>query len=145
MSGHAHLKSAMQKGLGSIRKNMQLSLVAFLLATSVVNGLVIEPRQVNGCNCAGRSYSNAYLDDSIAAAEGGGAGNYPHQYNDFEGFSFPNCTGTFFEYPILTGGVLYNGGSPGADRVIYDTSGDFCACLTHTGAPMTNGFLECSF
>lgn len=78
-----------------------------------------------------------------------------------KGFVFTTCSGTFFEFPILTSGV-YNGGSPGADRVIYDNSGRFCgesglislfphvlkpltiACLTHTGASTTNGFVRCS-
>ena len=44
-----------------------------------------------------------------------------------QGFTFSNCSGTFYEYPILAGEPeVYNGGSPGADRVIYDTNGDFC-------------------
>lgn len=58
--------------------------------------------------------------------------DYPHQYHDFEvggyrqkGFPFPSCSGEFFEYP-LEAGTTYDGGSPGADRVIYDEDGDFC-------------------
>lgn len=107
--------------------------------------------------------------------------DYPHEYHNFEvslklnwkdvigsdldnvlqGFNF-GCSGsTYFEYPILTSGT-YNGGSPGADRVVYDNLDNFCctskifdfahsilvlclACLTHTGAPSTNGFVECNF
>lgn len=42
-----------------------------------------------------------------------------------QGFSFPSCSGEFFEYPIKAGSV-YTGGSPGANRVIFDESGDFC-------------------
>ncbi|KAI0715366.1 Ribonuclease/ribotoxin [Earliella scabrosa] len=68
---------------------------------------------------------------------------YPHQYHNFEGFSFPSCSGEFFEFPLQHNRV-YTGGSPGADRVIYDTRGRFCACLTHTGAG-GNNFLECDF
>ncbi|KAI6136481.1 Ribonuclease/ribotoxin, partial [Pisolithus sp. B1] len=59
------------------------------------------------------------------------------------GFSFPSCSSEFFEYP-LEQGYVYTGGSPGADRVIYDSSGNFCACLTHTGAAKHDGFVECS-
>ncbi|KIL71750.1 hypothetical protein M378DRAFT_64891, partial [Amanita muscaria Koide BX008] len=70
---------------------------------------------------------------------------YPHQYKDFEGFTFDQCSGsTYYEYPLIAGDVPYNGKSPGADRVVYDNSGNFCACLTHTGAS-GNNFQECSF
>ena len=34
-------------------------------------------------------------------------------------------SGEFFEYPLKKNSV-YTGGSPGADRVIYDEDGDFC-------------------
>lgn len=43
----------------------------------------------------------------------------------FQGFDFSSCSGTYYEYP-LEQGEAYDGGSPGADRVIYDDSGDFC-------------------
>ena len=42
-----------------------------------------------------------------------------------QGFSFPSCSGEFFEYPLEHNRV-YTGGSPGADRVIYDEDGNFC-------------------
>ena len=71
--------------------------------------------------------------------------NYPHQYHDYEvsqsttvscweqslintdcqDFTFPSCSGEFFEYPLEHSSV-YTGGSPGANRVIYDEDGDFC-------------------
>nr|AAB32829.1 RNase Po1=guanine nucleotide-specific RNase [Pleurotus ostreatus, fruit bodies, caps, Peptide, 101 aa] [Pleurotus ostreatus] len=98
---------------------------------------------VRSCNCAGRSFTGTDVTNAIRSARAGGSGNYPHVYNNFEGFSF-SCTPTFFEFPVFRGSV-YSGGSPGADRVIYDQSGRFCACLTHTGAPSTNGFVECRF
>jgi len=74
----------------------------------------------------------------------GGASDYPHQYRDDEGFDFPTCRGEFFEFPLESGGKVFTGGSPGADRVIYDEDGDFCACLTHSGES-DDGFAECSF
>jgi hypothetical protein len=82
--------------------------------------------------------------------------------NGVQGFTF-GCPGsTYYEYPILADGDLYSGGSPGADRVIYDNDGNFCgecrylkqgsvlmlvnlACLTHTGASTYDGFVECTF
>ncbi|KAI6031573.1 hypothetical protein BKA83DRAFT_87794, partial [Pisolithus microcarpus] len=45
--------------------------------------------------------------------------------------SFPSCSGEF----VRKQGYVYTGGSPGADRVIYNSSGDFCALMQ---------FVECS-
>ncbi|ETW87107.1 microbial RNases superfamily [Heterobasidion irregulare TC 32-1] len=93
---------------------------------------------------AGKTYTQSDVENGIQQAEGGGGGNYPHQYHDYEGFTFPSCSGEFFEYPLEHSSV-YTGGSPGANRVIYDEDGDFCACLTHTGASSNDGFVECDF
>lgn len=59
--------------------------------------------------------------------------SYPHQYNDYEGFSFPT-SGPWYEFPILNSFQVYTGGSPGADRVIFDSDGNFDSVITHTGA-----------
>ncbi|KIP12566.1 hypothetical protein PHLGIDRAFT_40767, partial [Phlebiopsis gigantea 11061_1 CR5-6] len=116
--------------------------IALAAVFAAVQGRIAR-RQSGGCDCAGTSYTGSDISQAISAAEDGGASNYPHQYHDYEGFSFPSCSGTFYEYPLESGSA-YNGGSPGADRVIYDTDGDFCACLTHHGASGDN-FVECSF
>ncbi|KAI1789769.1 ribonuclease T1 [Ganoderma leucocontextum] len=124
---------------------MKLSAV-FTLATALLASTVsarIARRQSGGCSCDGKEYSNDDISNAISAAEDGGAGDYPHQYHDYEGFSFPSCSGEFFEFPLEQGDA-YNGGSPGADRVIYDDDGDFCACLTHDGAS-GDDFVECDF
>lgn len=43
--------------------------------------------------------------------------------------------------------AAYDGGSPGADRVVigsYDgTNANFCGVITHDGASSTNGFVGC--
>ncbi|PCH33916.1 Ribonuclease/ribotoxin [Wolfiporia cocos MD-104 SS10] len=97
---------------------------------------------------AGRKRDNYYsysdITNAINEAEDGGASDYPHQYHDYEGFDFSSCSGEYYEYPLESGEV-YEGGSPGADRVIYDSYGDFCACITHTGASSYDGFVECDF
>ncbi|KAF8874256.1 ribonuclease T1 [Gymnopilus junonius] len=94
------------------------------------------------CSCDGRRYSEDDISNAIdQAVNGGGGGDYPHQYKDFEKFPFLTCSDEFFEYPLERNRV-YKGGKPGADRVIYDTSGDLCACLTHSGAK-GDDFLEC--
>ncbi|KAI0756788.1 ribonuclease ribotoxin [Daedaleopsis nitida] len=116
--------------------------LASSLLISAATARVIS-RQSSGCKCAGDSYTSSDIDDAIKAAKAGNASDsdYPHQYHDYEGFSFQSCSGEFFEFPLKENGI-YTGGSPGADRVIYDTSGNFCACLTHEGAS-GNNFVEC--
>lgn len=62
-----------------------------------------------------------------------GEDEYPHQYHDYEGFDFPTSA-PWYEFPILSSYAVYSGGSPGADRVIFDSEGDFDSLITHTGA-----------
>jgi len=116
-----------------------LFVVAFAGASHA--SVLLKIRQSGGCTCGSKTYTASDITDGIDAAESGSAGGYPHVYHDYEGFSFPSCSGTFYEYP-LEKGHAYTGGSPGADRVIYDDSGDFCACITHTGAS-GNNFVAC--
>ncbi|KAK7038382.1 Ribonuclease/ribotoxin [Favolaschia claudopus] len=73
-----------------------------------------------------------------------GSDSYPHTFRNDEGLSMW-CSGStsFMEYPILSGGATYTGGSPGADRVVFNTAGTYCAVITHTGASSTNGFVSC--
>ncbi|CDO73459.1 hypothetical protein BN946_scf185013.g94 [Trametes cinnabarina] len=124
---------------------MKLTAVVALLSARLVTSVTSRTlrRQSSGCDCAGIRYTETDILNAIDKAEDGGASDYPHQYHDYEGFDFPSCRGTFYEYPLEHNRV-YSGGSPGADRVIYDSRGDFCACLTHTGAS-DDDFLECDF
>ncbi|TFK77282.1 ribonuclease T1 [Pluteus cervinus] len=124
--------------------NSALTFAAVLLGVVASTQAAVLRRQSSGCTCAGRRYTATDLTKAISDAEDGGASDYPHQYHDYEGFPFPTCSGTFYEFPIERGSV-YDGGSPGADRVIYDSRGNFCACLTHTGASSNNGFVECTW
>ncbi|KAJ7305452.1 guanyl-specific ribonuclease C2 [Mycena albidolilacea] len=126
-----------------------------LIITTVIAALAIAspaPRALpSGDVTCGR---NVYTVSQVSAAVGGGfahrndpigSGNYPHEYfvessEHIELF----CSGSsFLEYPILPGGVAYSGGSPGADRVVFTTSGTYCAVVTHTGAATEDGFTSC--
>jgi len=118
------------------------TVLALSLFASCVAALPNVKRQSSGCNCAGTKYSETDIDNAIQEAQSGGADDYPHQYHDYEGFSF-TCSSPYYEYPMEAGDT-YTGGSPGADRVIYSTGGDFCGCITHTGAS-GDDFLECTF
>ncbi|EJT50417.1 extracellular guanyl-specific ribonuclease [Trichosporon asahii var. asahii CBS 2479] len=68
--------------------------------------------------------------------------NYPHQYNNREGFDF-ETEGPWYEFPIMRGFNVYAGGSPGADRVIFNEQGEFTAVITHSGED-NNNFGACS-
>lgn len=102
----------------------------------------------------GTTYSQTNIDDAATAAlsyyaQGTtvGSDSYPHQYEDYEGFSF-SCSAPYLEFPILTSGT-YSGGSPGAGRVVIgsissdDSSAQYCAVITHDGQS-GNGFGECT-
>lgn len=67
--------------------------------------------------------------------------SYPHRYNNYEGFSFPTAA-PWYEYPIMKTYSVYTGGSPGPDRVIFDSKGIFDLLITHTGA-IGNAFVAC--
>ncbi|KAK4198929.1 putative guanyl-specific ribonuclease [Triangularia verruculosa] len=68
--------------------------------------------------------------------------SYPHRYNNYEGFNFPTPA-PWYEYPIMKTYAVYNGGSPGPDRVIFDSNGAFDKLITHTGAS-GNAFVACT-
>lgn len=97
--------------------------------------------------------SNCYSSSAISAAVSKGyslyqdddtlgSDKYPHQYKDYEGFDFPT-DGPWYEFPILSSGSVYAGGSPGADRVIFDSQGTFDSVITHTGAS-GDDFVACT-
>ncbi|KAM0796147.1 guanyl-specific ribonuclease T1 [Usnea florida] len=103
--------------------------------------------------CAETCGSTCYSQDDINAAvqqgygyyeDGTTVGNdaYPHQYEDYEGFSFAD-PGPYYEFPILSDEEVYTGGSPGADRVIFTGDGTYEGVITHTGAS-GNDFLQCT-
>ncbi|GAM83208.1 hypothetical protein ANO11243_011940 [Dothideomycetidae sp. 11243] len=121
------------------------SLLSAALFASSAFGAAILRRQTE----CGNTY---YSADAINAAlnqgydyysNGEEAHSYPHQYNDYEGFDFGGVSGPYQEFPILSSGRLYRGGSPGADRVIFNTNGELAGVITHDGAS-GNDFVGCS-
>ncbi|KIW94048.1 uncharacterized protein Z519_05364 [Cladophialophora bantiana CBS 173.52] len=71
-----------------------------------------------------------------------GSDDYPHQYNNYEGFDFP-VDGPYYEFPIMDDFEVYDGGSPGPDRVIFNDEGDYAGVITHTGAS-GDDFVACA-
>ncbi|KAL7892809.1 Ribonuclease/ribotoxin [Trichoderma sp. TUCIM 5745] len=108
------------------------------LAVSV-SAAAIEKR-ANTCvyTCGSTCYWQSDIDAALNKgyslySSGKEEDSYPHQYNDYEGFNFPTSA-PWYEFPILNSFDVYTGGSPGADRVIFDSDGNFDSVITHTGA-----------
>nr|P00652.2 RecName: Full=Guanyl-specific ribonuclease C2; Short=RNase C-2; Flags: Precursor [Aspergillus clavatus NRRL 1] len=99
--------------------------------------------------CGSHCYSASAVSDAqsagyqlYSAGQSVGRSRYPHQYRNYEGFNFP-VSGNYYEWPILSSGSTYNGGSPGADRVVFNDNDELAGLITHTGAS-GNGFVACS-
>ncbi|KAL5120028.1 hypothetical protein ACEQ8H_002126 [Pleosporales sp. CAS-2024a] len=125
--------------------------VALALPTTTVTTEVEAPQlQDRACyiTCGSTCYTSAQV---TAARQQGysyyqqsqqvGSDDYPHTYNNYEGFTFL-VSGPYQEFPIKTSGV-YTGGSPGADRVVFNSKGQRAGEITHTGAS-GNNFVACS-
>ncbi|KAH8702722.1 Ribonuclease/ribotoxin [Phaeosphaeriaceae sp. PMI808] len=125
--------------------------VALALPTSVVTETSVEGGiEARQCfvQCGSTCYTQAQVSTARSAGynyykQGSQAGSstYPHKYNNREGFSFL-VAGPYEEFPLRTSGA-YTGGSPGADRVIFNTAGQRAGEITHTGAS-GNNFVACS-
>ncbi|KAF2806497.1 ribonuclease-domain-containing protein [Mytilinidion resinicola] len=99
--------------------------------------------------CGSNCYTSSQINEALSAGynyyESGdkaGSSKYPEKYNDYEGFDFGGVSGPYYEFPILESGV-YSGGSPGADRIVFNTDGDLAGEITHTGAS-DNDFVGCT-
>ncbi|KAH7309126.1 Ribonuclease/ribotoxin [Stachybotrys elegans] len=99
--------------------------------------------------CGSVSYTSAQTNAASVAAcnyvrNGGTAGSssYPHTYRNDEGFRFGGLAGPFYEFPILSNGRVYTGGSPGPDRVVINSACRQAGTITHTGAS-GNAFVAC--
>lgn len=97
-------------------------------------------RRQDSCaeTCGSTCYYQSDLDAAVSEGyqlyqDGGEEGDYPHTYNNYEGFDFP-VSGPYQEYPVLSSYQVYEGGSPGPDRVIFNTEGTYAGTITHTGA-----------
>ncbi|KAG4223676.1 hypothetical protein PC116_g27859 [Phytophthora cactorum] len=129
-------------------------LPAILLAIVNVSALAVEKvaiRQDQTCvaTCGKVCYWQEDIDEAVEqgyslheAGKTVGSNDYPHQFNNREGFDFPGQA-PYYEFPILNSFDPYDGGSPGADRVVFNEAGDYQGAITHTGAG-GNNFVECT-
>ena len=134
----------------------QLLPFVFTLFLPLVLSTPISPlfsRQDTSCadTCGTTCYWASDISAAVSAGyalytsgqtAGSGSGAYPHQYNDYEGFDFAPVDGPYYEFPILDSFKVYSGGSPGADRVVFNGDGDLAGVITHTGA-RGDDFLQC--
>ncbi|EPS43045.1 hypothetical protein H072_2972 [Dactylellina haptotyla CBS 200.50] len=131
-------------------KSLSVPIFLSLLLAPVVFSKV---QGVTEINCGGKAWNldqvQSASDESLGHVNDGstvGNNNYPHKFNNREGFDFSKeCTEPFYEFPIVKGGD-YDGGPPNTDRVVIGTvkggSAFFCGAITHTGAE-GNNFKEC--
>ncbi|KAJ1324147.1 ribonuclease U2 [Microdochium nivale] len=100
-----------------------------------------------GATCGSVVYSAAAVSAAAQRAcanykNNNTPGNYPHTFNNREGFVFAT-SGPYIEFPIMKSGSLYTGGAPGPDRVVVNrNSCDQAGAITHTGAS-GNNFVMC--
>ncbi|KAJ6111428.1 Guanyl-specific ribonuclease Pb1 [Penicillium sp. IBT 18751x] len=121
-----------------------------LTLTTLLTGVLAIPTLNEKRACAYTCGSVCYTSKAVAAALSAGYGleaqgeeddSYPHVYHNYEGFDFP-VSGTYYEFPILSDGEVYDGGSPGADRVIFNDNDELAGVITHTGAS-GDDFVSC--
>lgn len=118
--------------------------------TLLLTGALAIPTELQSRACAYTCGSNCYTSSAVSSAKSTGyslyssgstKNSYPHVYHNYEGFDF-SVSGTYYEFPILSSGSVYSGGSPGADRVIFNTNNQLAGVITHTGAS-GNNFVAC--
>ncbi|KAJ5110464.1 Guanine-specific ribonuclease N1/T1 [Penicillium argentinense] len=127
----------------------QLLTLATLLFTGAVAVAIPADLETRACaySCGTHCYTNSAVSSAMAAgydlySSGDTDDSYPHVYHNYEGFDF-SVSGTYYEFPILSSGEVYDGGSPGADRVIFNTGDQLAGVITHTGASGDN-FVACT-
>lgn len=131
----------------TVNTNQQQQLLALLLVTplTLASALPKTPRA-----CAYTCGSHCYTSSEVAEAQNAGwelhvanqeISGYPHQYQNYENFDFP-VPGEYFEYPIMASGQVYDGGSPGADRVVFNENDRLAGVITHYGAE-GGAFVDC--
>lgn len=121
------------------------------MAALFVSNALAAPLDVEARACASTCGTVCYTSSAVSAAQAAGyklyaadddVNNYPHVYHNYEDFEFA-VSGTYLEFPILKSGSVYTGGSPGADRVIFNTANKLAGVITHTGAS-GNNFVACT-
>lgn len=95
---------------------MQLSF-ALLSLVALVSAAPAD-LQIRSTTCGNHYYSDSAVNAASNAAcnyvqngDTAGSSTYPHEYRNYEGFDFNGLSGPFYEFPILSSGKVYSGGS----------------------------------
>lgn len=95
---------------------MQFSIASALLALAATVSAAPSLHRRAEATCGSNHYTAAQVKEAIDAAcqhvQDGtqvGSNDYPHRYNNYEGFEFKGLAGPFQEFPILSSGE-YTGG-----------------------------------
>jgi hypothetical protein len=97
---------------------MQFSLttVLALVASALAAPAELQPRAAAVCGSV--SYTATQTNQASVAAcnyvragDTAGSSTYPHTYRNDEGFNFGGLAGPFYEFPILSSGSIYSGGT----------------------------------
>ncbi|KAF7562164.1 hypothetical protein G7046_g1977 [Stylonectria norvegica] len=122
---------------------------ALLSLITLVSALPASLDRRAAATCGSTSYTAAAVNAASVAAcnyvkadDTAGTSTYPHVYNNLEGFAFGGLSGPYYEFPILSSGSIYAGGSPGPDRVVITAACKQAGTITHTGAS-GNDFVAC--
>ncbi|TVY54749.1 Guanyl-specific ribonuclease T1 [Lachnellula cervina] len=115
-----------------------LALLTFVATTITASPL--DNRATCAYTCGSVCYYQSDVDAAVTQGynyyeegEQVGSNDYPHTENNYEDIDF-YVSGPYQEFPILSSYKVYTGGSPGADRVVFNTDGDLAGVVTHTGA-----------
>lgn len=97
---------------------MQFSIAALVSVLAVASAAPAELQQRDAATCGNTYYSASAVDAASQAScnhvqngDTAGSSTYPHQYKNYEGFSFNGVSGPYYEFPILSSGKIYNGGA----------------------------------
>ncbi|KAL4255227.1 hypothetical protein AB1N83_010956 [Pleurotus pulmonarius] len=130
----------------------------FLLAVFVtlVHGASLNIDATRDCDCKvvvdGKTIGNTYTSGQVDTAlkrgqdlqkkgQTLGGNDYPHTFGNKEKLVFPNsCKGDLSEFVIVKKGGASR--DPETDRVVWDSKGKFCGCMTHNGVA-GNSFQVC--
>lgn len=137
----------------NMKSLLLLGLVALTTAIptgqpGVSHGNAFEARmaQMKDMDCHGIKFTKSDIAEAkkqaIAHLDAGTrGGSYPKKFKDYEKNLSLKKGKDYYEYPVLKNGV-YNGGSPGAVRVILDDNSKFMGLLYHPTETSTS-FNKC--
>ncbi|OKL55417.1 hypothetical protein UA08_09274 [Talaromyces atroroseus] len=148
-SSHAQQNPSSTPSMLANSSPFKVAAVTFALFANAYAGAALRTRadkcvETCGSTCYWQSDIDAALNEGYSLLQSGETkDDYPHRYEDYEGFDF-DVSSPYYEYPILSSYKVFTGSDPGTDRVIFNGDGEYAGLITHTGASSYDGFVECT-